>query len=69
MAAAHCSLVHYFHQRWPTTYEPVGNIGRPFARGRGSGCCRRQWLAFQFGPARKRGQRDLEASASQKSPL
>src|ERR1700747_1406446 len=28
MAAAHSSLVRYFHQRLPTTYEPVGEIGR-----------------------------------------
>ena len=27
MAAAHSSLVRYFHQRLPTTYEPVGKIG------------------------------------------
>ena len=27
MAAAHSSLVRYFHQSLPTTYEPVGKIG------------------------------------------
>jgi hypothetical protein len=55
-------LVRYFHQRLPTTYEPVGkNWKWPFGREPGCPCCRRPstgipiWTRSKNSAARCRG--------------